>query len=273
MMKDKTYVAIMITIYKGDSLNYFKAAIDSILKQDYNFELINIYLGVDGPLPEDLNNYILDNKELFYKIARNKQNQGLALTLNRLIDILEEEEYIFRMDSDDICKLNRVSTQVEFMQKHKEIDIAGSYIEIIDEDNNSNGQIIKFPKLHDECFRFFKKKDPVAHPSVVFRKTYFEKAGLYPNTRKNQDTLYWAEGFLNNCQFANVDKVLLSFRMTNETLKRRGDVKSLYQLFVNRCKINSKLGYGLSSYIYASMYFVFQLTPYSVRRIAYKYLR
>ena len=122
-------------------------------------------------------------------------------------------------------------------------------------------------------FSFFKKRDPVAHPSVVFRKTYFEKAGLYPNSRKNQDTLYWAEGFLNNCQFANVDEVLLSFRMTNETLKRRGDVKSLYQLLVNRYKINSKLGYGLSSYIYTSMYFVFQLTPYSVRRIAYKYLR
>jgi len=266
-------IAFIITVYKNDKLEYFKQAIKSMVDQDYGFDNINIYLGIDGLLPSDTQNYIDSNSELFYKIIQNKVNKGLALTLNKLIKVLEDEEYIFRMDSDDICKLNRVSTQVEFMQDNKEIDIAGSYIEIIDENNNSNGQIIKFPKLHDECFTFFEKRDPVAHPSVIFRKTYFEKAKLYPDSRKNQDTLYWAEGFLNGCKFANIKEVLLSFRMTNNMLKRRGNIQSLYQLLVNRYKINSKLNYGLSSYIYASMYFVLQLMPYTIRHVAYKYLR
>jgi hypothetical protein len=266
-------VAFIITVYKNDKLEFFKEAIESIVNQDYGFDNINIYLGIDGEIPSDIREYIDRNNIYFYKIIQNESNKGLAFTLNRLIAILEDEEYIFRMDSDDICKLNRVSRQVEFMEKNKEVDIAGSFIEIIDENNNSNGQIIKFPKFHDECFRFFEKRDPVAHPSVVFRKTYFKKAGLYPNSRKNQDTLYWAEGFLNNCKFANVDEVLLSFRMTNEMLKRRSNIRDLYQLLVNRYKINFKLKYGPLSYIYATMYFILQLMPYTVRRIAYKYLR
>lgn len=34
------------------------------------------------------------------------------------------------------------------------------------------------------------------HPTVMFRRSYFEKAGLYPeDTYFGEDTMMWAKGF------------------------------------------------------------------------------
>jgi hypothetical protein len=266
-------VAFLITVYKNDKIDFFKQAIKSIVNQDYGFDNINIYLGIDGDLTYDKDRYIQNNNKYFYKILKNNNNQGLAVTLNKLINSLEEEEYIFRMDSDDICKIDRVKSQVDFMNKKSFLDICGSNIEIIDNLSNLTNKIIKYPNTHDECFDFFKKRDPLAHPSVCFRKSYFEKAGYYPIVKKNQDTLFWAEGFLNNCKFGNLNKVGLQFRQSDDFFKRRGNINNLYVLLKNRFKINYKLKFGLMSYIYAISYFILQLMPSVIKTFIYKRLR
>lgn len=107
----------MITVYKNDKLEFFAQAIESIVNQDYGFANINIYLGIDGNLPDDIKTYIEENKQYFYKIVQNEQNRGLAYTLNRLIEVLEDEEFVFRMDSDDICNFNRVSKQLKAFER------------------------------------------------------------------------------------------------------------------------------------------------------------
>ncbi|MBT5492064.1 glycosyltransferase [bacterium] len=266
-------MAFLITVYKNDKLEFFKEAIESIVNQDYGFGNINIYLGIDGDLPDNTQNYIDQNKECFYNIVQNESNKGLAHTLNRLIEVLEDEEYIFRMDSDDICLSSRVKKQIEFMNKHLELDISGTNIEIIDEASCSTNQTIVYPTTHKECYEFFKKRDPLAHPSVVFRNTYFEKSGEYPLVRKNQDTLYWAKGFINGCKFGNLNEVHLMFRQSNDLFNRRGNVNELLILLKNRFRINNKLGYGIDSYIYATSYFILQLMPSFIKKVIYRRLR
>jgi hypothetical protein len=266
-------IAFIITVYKNDKREFFKQAIKSIVNQDYGFDNINIYLGVDGDLSDEVRGYIHENQVYFYKIIQNQQNRGLAFTLNRVIEVLEDEEYIFRMDSDDICKSMRVAEQVKFMDANTDVDISGSAIAIIDDMSNHTGQIVKFPLLHNECFIFFKRRDPVAHPSVVFRKSYFNKAGLYPDIRKNQDTFFWGQGFKNGCIFANVDKVLLKFRMSDSLYTRRGNVKNLFEYLLKRYKINNDLKLGIGANFYATMYFVLQMMPSGIKKVLYKKLR
>ena len=84
----KKKVAFIMTVYRNDKLEYFKEAVESIEKQDYGFENINIYLGIDGKIPNDIEMYINENSNAFYKIIRNSKNMGLAYTLNRLIENL-----------------------------------------------------------------------------------------------------------------------------------------------------------------------------------------
>ena len=65
------------------------------------------------------------------------------------------------------------------------------------------------PITHEECLELFKKRDCMIHPTVMFRRSYFEKAGLYPeDTYFGEDTMMWAKGFKSGCKFANVPEYL-----------------------------------------------------------------
>ncbi len=48
-----------------------------------------------------------------HKTVRNESKLGLARSLNRLLDSLEDEDFVFRMDSDDYSHTDRISRQVE----------------------------------------------------------------------------------------------------------------------------------------------------------------
>jgi hypothetical protein len=56
-----------MSVYKNDKLKYFKEAVESIINQDYGFENINIYLGIDGEIGNDIEDYIKSNSHYFYK--------------------------------------------------------------------------------------------------------------------------------------------------------------------------------------------------------------
>ncbi len=60
-------LAFIMSVYKNDKLKYFKEAVESIINQDYGFENINIYLGIDGEIGNDIEDYIKSNSHYFYK--------------------------------------------------------------------------------------------------------------------------------------------------------------------------------------------------------------
>ena len=222
-------IAFIITVYKNDKLEYFKEAIESIVNQDYGFENINIYLGIDGDIPKDIEKYIEENKHLFFKIIKNDENKGLAYTLNRLIDALENEKYIFRMDSDDINKPYRVRKQLEYMEKFEYLEIVGGAIEEIDDKKNKK-MIRKFPKTTQEAKKYIVKASIFAHPTVCFKKTFFEKGFKYNEANKfkyNEDLALWYEALINNIEVANIDDVILMFRVSNSFYKRRSYQKAI----------------------------------------------
>lgn len=51
---------------------------------------------------------------------------------------------------------------------------------------------------------FLWEKKPIGtYECYFFRKSYFHKAGLYPvDTDKDEDTIFWLNGFLSGCKFA-----------------------------------------------------------------------
>ena len=96
----------------------------------------------------------------------------------------------------------------------------------------SHGKKVVYPLTHEECRKFFRYRDPLAHPAVMFRPTYFEKVpnGYRPEYRKNQDTMLWYDGFLNGCVFANLPDVVLNFRVIDDFYNRRNGWKRAKQM-------------------------------------------
>lgn len=269
-------VAVIIPVYKNDTPQYVRPAIDSIIKQTYS---CRIYIGVDGPIGNSLNSCLEayeNNKNV--SIVRFAENRGLACVLNDLLQICFDNgyEYIARMDADDISLPDRIEKQICFLNEHPEIDVVGGAINEIDEEGCESGKTIVYPATPTECKKFFAKRNPLAHPAVLFRKSFFDKIGhcYRPEYRKNQDTMLCYDGLMHGVNIANLPNVVLKFRMTEALFKKRrnGWVFAKKQL-ADRLQINKNLHYGHTADLFAYAMFCLLIAPAWVKKIAYKIFR
>ena len=274
-MKDR--IATILPVYKNDKVPYIKLSFDSILNQTYGN--IHLYVGVDGPVGKDLKACLQEyEKDERISVEWFKENRGLAIVLNDLLDICFKAgyEYIARMDADDISMPNRIEKQMAFLQANPDIDVVGGAIEEIDENSNSRGKTIVYPEGPNECYEFFSRRNPHAHPAVLFRKSFFEKAGCKyrPEYRQNQDTMLWLDGMSKGTKHANLQDVVLRFRFTNSLFKKRrnGWTFAKKQLH-DRKIINKTLGYGFGATVFGYMMFCMLVSPPWVKKIAYKVFR
>ncbi len=267
-------LSVLMSVYKAEKPEYLDQALQSVFNQ--TLKAGKVVLVEDGKLTPELDRVLEKWQKLepSLVVLPFEKNRGLAVALNEGLKVIDTE-YIARMDTDDISLPTRFEKQVNFLEENKEIDVVGTFISEINENNEIIKEVVKYPVNHNECFMFFAKRDPMAHPTVMFRKSFFKKIGsFYDETkRKNQDTAIWHKGFLHNCYFSNIPEVLLNFRRTSDLLNRRANFSNALKLLKEHFKKNSDLNYGISANIYSFLYFCFTQTPSFVRRFAYQRLR
>ncbi len=271
-------IAVILPVYRKDKVEYLSKAIESIAMQTYRD--YHIFIGVDGPVGDDINDYFehIDNQNRVSMI-RFDENRGLACVLNDLLDICYKDgyEYIARMDADDISETSRFEKQMAYLEQHPEIDVVGGAIKEIDEEGKYRNKTIVYPEGPEECRAFFSKRNPHAHPAVLFRKSFFDKLNgkkYRPEYRQNQDTMLWYDGMMAGTQHANIPDVVLNFRMTNAMFKkRRNGWAFAKKQFTDRLMINRGLGYGLGADVYGFAMFCMLVSPVWIKKIAYKVFR
>lgn len=271
-------IAVILPVYKNDKPKYLSLAVESILCQTYRN--IHLYIGVDGPVGDDLRDSLalLDGQSRV-SIEWFPENRGLACVLNDLLVVCFKEgyEYIARMDADDISLANRLEKQIRYMESHPGVDVVGGAINEIDEKGKSRGKTIVYPETPADCYEFFSKRNPHAHPAVLFSKSFFDKLGgkkYRPEYRQNQDTMLWYDGMMVGTQHANIPDVVLNFRMTNAMFKkRRNGWAFAKKQFSDRLMINKGLGYGWKADVYGFAMFCMLVSPVWVKKIAYRVLR
>ena len=270
-------IAVILPIYKKDKVDYSEESINSILNQTYKD--IHLYIGVDGPVDDDLKN-ILERYDVLSNVSviPFMENRGLACVLNDLLERCFNDgyEYIARMDADDISMPERLEKQIVYLDEHPEVDVVGGAIDEIDQKGIRRGKIIVYPEDPTKCRAFFSKRNPHAHPAVLFRKRFFDKAGCKyrPEYRQNQDTMLWYDGMMKNTQHANIPDVVLKFRMTDSLFKkRRNGWAFARKQFSDRLMINRGLGYGWYADIYGFAMFCLLISPAWIKKIAYRLFR
>lgn len=268
--------SVLLSVYIKENPAYFNFAMESIWHSQ-TLKPNEIILVEDGPLTLELYNAISDWKLILgnlLKIVKLKNNEGLAIALNKGLKKCSYD-IVARMDTDDVANAQRFERQISFLVKNKNIDVVGTYIEEIDENGDGIRDVIKFPLTNKELFLFFSKRDPIAHPTAMFRKRYFENAGNYrTDLHLAEDTLLWYFGFLNDCKFANIDYVGVKFRRTKDFYMRRANKKKTIQLFKFRVNtINRNLNYGFQADVYAFVYLLISISPSFIKKIVYRILR
>lgn len=266
-------VAVLLPVYKNDSPIFFRDALESLRRQ--TLLPSRIFVGVDGPVDGDLKIQLerLSN-DIDVEVCWYKDNRGLACVLNDLIAEAKKAGYNYfaRMDADDISLIDRFERQVDFMEEHPNVDVVGGAIEEINGEGVLKGKRVEYPLTHDACRNFFRYRDPLAHPAVMFRASYFEKVtGGYRNEyRKNQDTMLWFDGFMNGCVFANLSETVLYFRVNDDFYNRRNGWKRAKQMLCDRLKMNKALGYDISANLFAFAMFCMTISPSFIKKFLYK---
>lgn len=269
-------IAVIMSIYKNDNVNYVKQSVESILNQSYKD--FDFYIQYDGFIDQEVDAFISTLLDERIIVRRRNENQGLAFSLNELLLLVLSSgyKYIARMDADDVSILNRFEKQVSFLEKHFDIDLVGGAINEIDENGNYRGKITKYPCEPKKCRAFFAKRNPVAHPTVMFRKRFFDKIGcLYPTDyKRNEDTRLWHEGYKHGCVISNLPDVLLNFRVTDTMFKQRRNGVFFAKKQLELRKIIAKdLKYGNFSLIYAYATYILMISPSWILKLAYKFFR
>lgn len=273
MMKSKN-IAVIMSLYKNDVIQYVQLAVESILTQ--TFKDFDFYIQYDGPISSDVDQYLSSLTDERIKIQKRIENKGLAQSLNDLLSIVIQQgyEYIARMDADDISYVDRFEKQVKYLNENPELDVIGGAIEEMVYDGSLNGKVIHYPLTHQDCFNFFATRNPLAHPAVMFRSSFFDKVISYnASYKKNQDTELWYRAFKAGCKFGNLKDVVLIFRVSKDMYKRRGGTKFAKEVLKLRNEINKGLGYGLKATLFGYAYFIMAISPGWVKKFAYSVFR
>ena len=129
------------------------------------------------------------------------------------------------MDSDDISCKECFKKEIEVFTENGSIDVVGGQItEFIGIPENITGKRT-VPEDNKDIRKYLKKRCPMNHMTVMFRKSAVERAGGYLDWFCNEDYYLWIRMAINGAIFANVSDTLVNVRVGNEMAARRGGWK------------------------------------------------
>jgi len=264
-------ISVLMSVYKSEKPAYLDRSLQSVW-DDQIQKPDEIILVQDGPLGDDLLQVITKWQEklggVLVRIV-NEVNIGLTKSLNKGIKVAQGE-YIARMDSDDISLPERFGNQVDFLDKHHDISVVGSYIQEFS-DSCDNLGIRKFPLDTEGAKKIIYKANPLAHPAVMMKKNLFDEGISYNEEyRTSQDLALWFDVLAAGYKVANIDKVLLKFRRNDSVYKRRSNRKdSNLELKVHEKGILKLYGFSPYKSLFPIMRYIIRLLPSSIIRRIY----
>ena len=217
----KKYTVLM-SVYAKEDPYYLSQSIVSILSQSVKPDEILILK--DGPLTDELDDLLneLQSRNVdTVKIVSFKQNRGLGKVLADGV-MLSKNKFIARMDSDDIANVYRCELQLNEFLRDPTLDIVGSNVTEFTDNVDNVKSTRKMPENHEEILVFSHKRNPFAHPSVMFKKDSVLAAGNYRSFKFCEDYDLWVRMILNGAKCYNVQKNLVSMRISSDFYKRRG---------------------------------------------------
>jgi glycosyltransferase involved in cell wall biosynthesis len=257
-----TDLAVIMSVYKNDQLSFLKESVQSILGQ--TFPHFHYYIIFDGPVSQDIDNYLSSLIDSRIKLFRLEKNDGLARALNFLLEIiLKNPEYklIARMDADDVSLPSRFEKQYSFLSENPEISCTGCWYQEID-DSGNHRSYCKLPLEHEVIRRWYFFRTPFAHASVMYTRSLIETAGFYPqDTILMEDNALWGMALKQGLKFGNIPEFLFKFRIDKDFFKRRSGIKYGWNYMVTRFRINRSLNFPVYSYIFSILIGAIKMLP------------
>ena len=241
-------VSVLTPIYRTNEA-HLRAAIESVLAQTFaDFELLLL-----DDCPEDSREAVVksyDDPRIVY--LKNERNLGISASRNKLID-LSQGEYLAVFDHDDICRPERFSKQVAYLDAHPECGVVGGWTK------PSFGEPNTYPELDHAVKLAMMNGASVWHPASMIRKSSLVAAKVRYEEEYTpvEDYMLWMK-LAPHTVFHNLRDVMIDYRWhesnTSVVRKRELDAQDL------RCKAWAKVNLP-------ELYAEFELRRETVRRV------
>ena len=131
--------------------------------------------------------------------------------------------YIARMDADDISLPNRLYEQLNYLQQHPEIGIAGAQVKIISDSVIADGYALYEKWLNQLCLpeeigREIFIESPIPNPTAFFRRDVYESLNGYQDPIWAEDYDLWLRAHALGIKMGKPKGVLLHWREHNKRL-------------------------------------------------------
>lgn len=125
--------------------------------------------------------------------------------------------WVARMDADDIADPRRLEMQRAHLHAHPRVDVMGCQVRCFHATGLGEGYRLYEGWLnqlleHEHIIREMYVESPLAHPSVMFRRSAIVALGGYQDRGWPEDYDLWLRGAQAGLRFGKVPEVLLAFR-------------------------------------------------------------
>jgi glycosyltransferase involved in cell wall biosynthesis len=213
-------VSVLMPCY--NTADTLKEALESLRSQTFpDFEIVAVDDGSTDDTTAILQAWQAQDERLH---VIHQAHAGIIAALNGGLAACQAP-LIARLDSDDRCYPERLASQAAFLEEHPDVDVAGCLVEGFPPGQVREGYRIYMDWLNSlvtdgDIRREIFVESPLAHPSVMFRRSVVEQAGGYQERGWAEDYDLWLRLYLRGVRFGKVPQVLLAWRERPERLTR-----------------------------------------------------
>lgn len=206
-------IKISIVMALHNSEEYVEDAVYSVLNQTFsNFELIIVNdASTDNSLKVIKKIAEKDRRIIIIDLLK---NVGVSNARNVALD-KTRGEFIVIMDSDDVCKPDRLEVQIDFLEKNLDYGVCGSWLQILNE--NGEQEVWRSPIEHFDILAHQLFYNAIYNPTVMIRASIIRESNISYDTSyavaEDYNLWYSLHKF---CKFKNIPKVLLLYRKLND---------------------------------------------------------
>lgn len=218
-------VAVTMSTY-NEEISWIRSSVESVLNQTYTD--IHLYIVLDNPdnteIKECIEKYAVADPRI--TILYNDKNLGIVPSLNKLIRAVTEE-YVARLDADDIADARRIEKQMEFMREYQ-LDFVMCGARFIDEQGNVyDGD--KIPMLLTEDIRKIARYgNPSIHSSWLLKKQVYDSEGGYHEVKYCEDFEFFLRALQNGARIGRMSECLITYRLRGSSVSMR-NAKEQYE--------------------------------------------
>lgn len=258
--------SVLLSLYYKESPLALDQCFESIWEMQ-SHKPSEIVLVLDGNVGEELNSCIQQWQSkigIVLKIVPLSKNVGLGKALNEGLKHCSNE-WVFRMDTDDICTPDRFERQVEFINNNPDVVLFGGQILEFEKEPKDSQVLKSVPTTNDEIRQFAQKRCPFNHMTVAYKKSVINKLGGYQHHLFMEDYNLWLRVIGAGYIVANLPDIVLYARVGNGMHARR---KGLEYIKSEKQLLNLKKQLKLQNPIHANILFLirsaFRLVPSSL---------